>query len=92
MPSAAQALREEYALARIKLQEDCPHTTVSGWIEEQWAVGHGTGYQVKVCEECDKILEIKGHCIHCGVEVGPTHEVEKLLRCPSCISLYEMRQ
>ena len=29
----------------------------SGWMEEQWAIGHSTGCQVKMCLRCNEELD-----------------------------------
>ena len=37
-------------------KRNCPHTTTE-WYREEWAVAHGTGFEVKVCSDCQEILE-----------------------------------
>jgi len=39
-----------------ELQESCPHNGLSDWLEEQWAIGHGTGREVMICTECNKVV------------------------------------
>jgi len=41
------------------LQEECKHEKISDWMDEWWAPGHSTFRQVKVCEECNKIVETR---------------------------------
>lgn len=50
-------LWNEYQAKLEQLQESCPHTELSDWMEEWWAVGHSTGYFVKICERCGIIIE-----------------------------------
>ena len=53
-------IREKYQALQDKeiaeLQSKCPHIE-SKWCEEQWAPGHSTGRQLKICDVCEKILE-----------------------------------
>ena len=37
------------------MQSRCRHEK-SAWMEEWWALAHSTGYKVKVCEFCKKVL------------------------------------
>ena len=48
------------------LQEGCSHPRISDWVEEYWAPGHSTGYLVRYCKSCGKIVERKGE-----TEEGP---------------------
>lgn len=43
-----------------ELQNLCPHHKLSGWVTEYWAITHGTGNLIKVCEFCGKVVERKG--------------------------------
>jgi len=40
------------------LQSKCKHKKVSDWIPNMWAPGHIDG-EVKICENCNKIIERK---------------------------------
>lgn len=51
-------LKKEFDKKVKELQEKCPHKK-SIWCEEWWAIAHTTGYKVKVCDFCNKILERK---------------------------------
>jgi len=41
-----------------ELQQKCPHKQTH-WAEHWWAFGHFSGYKVKICNRCRKILEEK---------------------------------
>jgi hypothetical protein len=53
--SKAKELRDEFEKDLKELQDNCPHTE-STWMDSMWAPGH-FGPRVRVCKECDKILE-----------------------------------
>lgn len=53
----AEQLRYQYEQDLMDLQSNCPHGK-SEWMENQFATGHTTGV-VKVCVNCEKILESK---------------------------------
>ena len=53
--NSAKELRVEFERNLKELQDNCPHT-VSTWMLSQWAPAH-FGPKVKVCNECEKILE-----------------------------------
>ena len=57
MKSEYDALRREYDAKVKKLQRTCSHKRKSEWMEQQWAIGHSTGYIVRICENCNKILD-----------------------------------
>jgi len=50
-------LEEQFEKDVEELQNKCKHQDVSDWMDQWWAVGHTTGYQVKVCNICNKIIE-----------------------------------
>ena len=37
-------------------QTACEHK-VSMWVEHWWAIGHSSGYRVKLCKRCNKSLK-----------------------------------
>ena len=53
--SKAKELRDKFEKDLKDLQDNCPHTE-STWRLSEWAPGH-LGPKVKMCNECDKILE-----------------------------------
>jgi len=54
--STYEELREEFERKVKELQERCPHPETY-WAEEWWAIGHSTGYAVRICKVCNKALE-----------------------------------
>ncbi len=59
MKSEFEALEEKYESDVKKLQRTCPHKRKSEWREQWWALGHSTGYIVRVCLNCNRILDKK---------------------------------
>jgi len=51
-----EELWEEFQQKVKELQEKCNHPKTN-WMREVWAIGHSTGFAVKVCEICHKVLE-----------------------------------
>lgn len=51
-------LRDRHQKEIEALQSKCKHKK-STWAEEYWAIGHGTGNRVKVCDNCGKALKKK---------------------------------
>jgi len=51
-------LKEEFEKKVKELQEKCPHKKTY-WAEHWWALAHSSGYKVRVCKRCHKILEEK---------------------------------
>lgn len=43
-----------------KLQSECEHEKLSGWMFHEWAPGHSTG-RVKICLFCEMVLERKSY-------------------------------
>jgi hypothetical protein len=64
----AKKLHEEYQKKLKHLQQTCPHEKQSDWMEEWWAPGHSTGRMVKVCSNCNKVLQAKRPCHDCRKE------------------------
>ena len=54
----AKKIRDKCREDIKKLQKICNHPG-STWMGEEWAPGHGTGRQVKVCDVCEKVLEAR---------------------------------
>jgi len=65
----AQMLRRKLELDIEELREQCEHKKLSGWMDHQWAPGHSSGYQVQICEECEKTIHKKHHCRGCEKEL-----------------------
>ncbi len=42
-----------------ELQDSCKHEKVSGWLDYYWAPVHSSGFQVKQCEFCGKVVQKK---------------------------------
>lgn len=40
-----------------QLQAGCEHGRLSGWMCEEWMPAHPMGSYVKLCLECDKVVE-----------------------------------
>ena len=53
-------MRQRHKREIEALQQKCRHKKLSGWMEQWWAPGHGTGKVVKVCEFCGKVVKEKG--------------------------------
>jgi hypothetical protein len=58
--SLAKDLRDEFDRKLKELQDSCHHLE-SMWMDSMWAPGH-FGPKVKVCNECDKVLEQEKFC------------------------------
>jgi len=50
--STYDELEKEFNEKVETLRKNCKHPKVSGWLREEWAIAHGTGYYVKICEVC----------------------------------------
>lgn len=75
--NAAARLYEEYQQKLKQLQDkDCPHSEETDWMEEWWAPGHRTGRKVKVCANCNKVMQATRHCDGCGQEF-PEDELQQ---------------
>ena len=51
------------------LRANCKHGDISDWIVEYWAITHPTGWQVKECNFCYKIVVRKTRCKECNKEI-----------------------
>ena len=49
-------MRKRHKREVEEFQAKCNHPE-STWMLEQWAIAHFTGYEVRVCKVCGKILE-----------------------------------
>lgn len=54
--STYNELKEEFEQKVKQLQEKCNHPR-SKWYPQYWAIGHTTGYEVLICEICNKELD-----------------------------------
>jgi len=52
-----------------ELQVSCVHNELSDWMEHWWAIGHSSGFMVKVCENCGETVHTKRGCHICGKEL-----------------------
>ena len=71
-----EKLQEEFNDKINKLRETCPHTFVSEWIEEYWAIGHSTGYMIRTCNNCYKIIDRMTSCRTCHKEILEKDHIE----------------
>ena len=54
--TSAKELEDKYLADLAKLQDECPHT-VTEEMDEYWAPGHSSGFSVRACTNCWKVLE-----------------------------------
>ena len=59
-------LEKEFNKKVVALKKSCKHKNVSPWLEEWWAIGHSTGFEIKVCKRCRKIIKRRTACMNCG--------------------------
>ena len=59
-------LKEDFEKSVEKLQQECRHEDLSDWIGEEWAPLHSTGWQIKMCNICNKAIKRKIRCSKCG--------------------------
>jgi len=50
-------LKKKFEQDIKQLQKTCPHKKLSEWMDEWWGIGHGTGYTVKTCNKCKKVIK-----------------------------------
>ena len=55
-----ESLEKEFRTKVNELQDNCKHENVSDWLDYCWAPGHYSGYTVKQCLRCKKIIKEKG--------------------------------
>ncbi|KXA90219.1 hypothetical protein AKJ62_01370 [candidate division MSBL1 archaeon SCGC-AAA259D14] len=90
-------LKDEFDERVEKLREECDHPEVSDWQEEWWAIGHTTGFEVRVCEICQKIVARRTRCAKCGKFVEEdnfkrgdgTRRPASEIFCPECQEEWE---
>lgn len=58
-------MRKRHEREVESLQENCPHTKLSKWVDEYWAIAHGTGFQIKVCTACGEVVRKQTACRIC---------------------------
>ena len=61
-----EQLEKEFNRKVIKLRKDCKHKEIWPWCEQYWAIGHSSGYKVRVCKKCREIVMEKSTCQKCG--------------------------
>lgn len=59
-------MRKRHAREIEELQKSCKHESISKWMEEWWAIGHSTGFEVKQCNICGKTVKRRTACSKCG--------------------------
>lgn len=64
-----KSLREDYEKRLKNLQSECNHDDLSVWMDYVWAPAHYSGYQVKVCNTCEKRMLVKINCEFCEKEI-----------------------
>lgn len=69
-------LKDEFDKRVTELRKDCKHPKISDWMRFEWAIGHDTGIQVKVCKICEKIINERTKCCGCGQWVEKTNWIE----------------
>ncbi|KXB00721.1 hypothetical protein AKJ40_00745 [candidate division MSBL1 archaeon SCGC-AAA259M10] len=92
-----QDLKDEFDKKVEKLREECDHLEVSDWRKECWAIGHTTGFEVKVCEICRETVAKRTSCANCGKlieeedfeEGNGTRRPSSEIFCPECQEEWE---
>ena len=51
-----EQMRKRHKEEMDKLQNNCKHIEISGWVSYYWAPGHA-GLPVKICNFCEKIVK-----------------------------------
>lgn len=81
-------LKKEFDKKVEDIQSKCKHEDVSDWIGESWAIAHKTGWQVKICNICNKVVARKTFCFNCETEliegVDVIKKVSSLSYCEKC--------
>ena len=87
-----EQLKADFERRVAELQRKCKHPKKSGWITEYWAPFHPTGFEVRICKICNKVVDRRTTCQRCGRVVrqgdyvdgdGKTRPVGEYL-CKSC--------
>jgi len=71
----AQQMKDKFDSDLKTLQEECPHNNQSNWMEHTYAPAHFSGFQVKQCNDCWKILQYKYRCVACNKEFITTEKL-----------------
>ena len=61
-----EQLEKEFKKKVEELKKNCKHKKLSPWSEEWWAIGHSTGFEIKVCKICREIIKRRRVCMDCG--------------------------
>lgn len=71
-------LKEEFDKKVEELQSKCKHEDVSDWIVELWVIS-ATGWKIKICNICKKVVVRKTECSDCKKELIEGVDVIKTL-------------
>ena len=52
--SRIEEMQKRHRMEIEKLQEECKHEKETDWMELQWAPGHSSGCEVRLCLDCNK--------------------------------------
>ena len=81
-------LEEEFDKKVEDLQSKCKHESVSEWMDEWWAIMHSTGWTIKRCNICNKVVARKTICSSCEKvlikDVDVIKEVGGVSYCEKC--------
>ena len=55
--NAAAKLHAEYQDKLNQLRATCPHTEWTDWIDELYGPCHSTGNEVRLCANCDQVMD-----------------------------------
>ena len=69
MKKTYDELKEEFDKNVEELQTKCKHEDVSEWMDEWWAIMHSTGWVIKRCNICNKVVARKTICSGCEKEL-----------------------
>lgn len=61
--STYKELRKDFNKKVKELQDKCSHEKTV-WCIEEWAPAHLTGFEVLVCETCNKRLDRRGNPVY----------------------------
>jgi hypothetical protein len=65
--SERKRLYDEYEKKLKQLQDECKHHQLNDWVDEWFAIGHSTGFMVKECVICGRIIHRQTSCFKCGM-------------------------
>jgi hypothetical protein len=71
MSENIEEMRKRHEKEIKDLQNNCEHPEDqrSEWMDHWWAIGHSSGFQVKICNFCGKQIDKKEWCGDCGNEL-----------------------